>query len=642
MSAPLDPGLRAFFEPRLGIDLGRVKVSDGAAAAASARERRARAYTVGDHIVFGAGHYRPSTPSGRWLLAHELAHVAQARRGAAVGDATPAVERDASRVATALVRGRAARVRARTSPRALHRFGEPDQVPDLTFISTAGEQGFLNSAVRYHTTWGLAPRRVDTLAGLLGTLSRGTGSIGRLRIVSHADFDNLFMPMFPGGVSGIGEDELLAFAESDIAGRRATRDARPFQATDFSGTALRLARTANPAALQPFGLDQPGSAPAGAVAQLVEASATLRLVRAVPQPTTAGQATLTTALNAEIAALIAQVQQPAPGDAGVTAADARALRDAILNVQLATATFTMDPDRVSAIGVTTAGLAAGFRANLEATRRRLSSASWIDLRGCRVGERPAYLAAVATFFTGAGGRPHVSGPSLFQSYPRLGWQQVDDAGVAGLAADTDVQAALAHWAVVTGLRERLQWWRRFWLQVIVDDLRLSAPPPARPPLLSGGLHLDLDPLLLPSLPSTTLTTPPPGAPSPTARFGVQAPRLQNPMVAWARVELARYSGADGELRYYLDCALPLPVQLASNPEDIRLHFKVGLERRAIDAWLVSQWATAAPGLPALRRGDWRRDQLRQVEALSQLDASRNTLAMFVSPDPRYDAAITRI
>jgi hypothetical protein len=37
----------------------------------------ALAYTVGRDIVFGAGQYQPATPSGRRLLAHELAHVVQ-------------------------------------------------------------------------------------------------------------------------------------------------------------------------------------------------------------------------------------------------------------------------------------------------------------------------------------------------------------------------------------------------------------------------------------------------------------------------------------------------------------------------------------------------------------------------------------
>jgi len=75
---PLDSGTRGWFEPRLGMDLGEVRVHhDSHQATSTAREVRASAYTVGRHIVFGAGKYAPGSPAGREVLAHELAHVAQ-------------------------------------------------------------------------------------------------------------------------------------------------------------------------------------------------------------------------------------------------------------------------------------------------------------------------------------------------------------------------------------------------------------------------------------------------------------------------------------------------------------------------------------------------------------------------------------
>jgi hypothetical protein len=77
---PLDAGSRSFFEPRLGHDLGAVRVHVGALAGESARAVDARAFTVGSHIVFGHGSYAPHTASGRGLLAHELVHVVQQDR----------------------------------------------------------------------------------------------------------------------------------------------------------------------------------------------------------------------------------------------------------------------------------------------------------------------------------------------------------------------------------------------------------------------------------------------------------------------------------------------------------------------------------------------------------------------------------
>ena len=75
----LSPELRLPFERHFGHDFSRVRVHTGSAAALSARDVDARAYTVGDHIVFGAAQFAPDTHAGRRVLAHELAHVVQQR-----------------------------------------------------------------------------------------------------------------------------------------------------------------------------------------------------------------------------------------------------------------------------------------------------------------------------------------------------------------------------------------------------------------------------------------------------------------------------------------------------------------------------------------------------------------------------------
>ena len=76
---PLEPPARAFMGTCFGHDFSRVRVHTDAPAAESAQAVRAQAYTVGGHIVFGAGRYDPATPAGQRLLAHELAHVVQQR-----------------------------------------------------------------------------------------------------------------------------------------------------------------------------------------------------------------------------------------------------------------------------------------------------------------------------------------------------------------------------------------------------------------------------------------------------------------------------------------------------------------------------------------------------------------------------------
>jgi hypothetical protein len=75
--APLPPSERTFFEPRFGHDFSRVRIHAGNRAAGLARALEARAFTVGQDIVFGEGEYAPATHEGRQVLAHELTHTVQ-------------------------------------------------------------------------------------------------------------------------------------------------------------------------------------------------------------------------------------------------------------------------------------------------------------------------------------------------------------------------------------------------------------------------------------------------------------------------------------------------------------------------------------------------------------------------------------
>jgi hypothetical protein len=74
---PLSDSVRSYFEPRFGLDLGRVRVHTDERADASARSINALAYTTGNNIAFRTGAYEPATVSGKRLLAHELTHVIQ-------------------------------------------------------------------------------------------------------------------------------------------------------------------------------------------------------------------------------------------------------------------------------------------------------------------------------------------------------------------------------------------------------------------------------------------------------------------------------------------------------------------------------------------------------------------------------------
>jgi len=74
-------------ETRFGHDFSQVRIHDGIAAGESARTLGANAYTLGPHIVFGVGQYRPHETAGQVTLAHELAHVVQQRHDPSTGGA---------------------------------------------------------------------------------------------------------------------------------------------------------------------------------------------------------------------------------------------------------------------------------------------------------------------------------------------------------------------------------------------------------------------------------------------------------------------------------------------------------------------------------------------------------------------------
>lgn len=83
--SPLPSSTRRFFESRFGTDLSGVRLHTDATAGQLARNVGAKAFTCHQSIAFAPGQYRPNTNSGRRLLAHELTHTIQQRRGFETG-----------------------------------------------------------------------------------------------------------------------------------------------------------------------------------------------------------------------------------------------------------------------------------------------------------------------------------------------------------------------------------------------------------------------------------------------------------------------------------------------------------------------------------------------------------------------------
>jgi hypothetical protein len=123
--APLDGRTRHALEPLFGHEFSRVRIYADADAAKCAATLNARAFTVGESVVFASGAYAPDTKAGLRLLAHELTHVAQNRQqsdGERSINARDlfAAEREAERASARVAEGLpAGRIRETCAPIAL-------------------------------------------------------------------------------------------------------------------------------------------------------------------------------------------------------------------------------------------------------------------------------------------------------------------------------------------------------------------------------------------------------------------------------------------------------------------------------------------------------------------------------------------
>ncbi len=79
--SPLPPQTRTLMEHTIGADFSQVRLHTDEKAAQMSDSVQAQAFTHGQDIYFNTGKYQPDTPSGKRLLAHELAHVTQQNQG---------------------------------------------------------------------------------------------------------------------------------------------------------------------------------------------------------------------------------------------------------------------------------------------------------------------------------------------------------------------------------------------------------------------------------------------------------------------------------------------------------------------------------------------------------------------------------
>jgi len=682
---PLDVGMREFMEQRLGENFGRVRIHLDGAADEAVRSVGAKAFTKGSQIVFGAGHYSPDTAKGRWLLAHELAHVAQTHPGES-SSPTADVEHDASRAATAAMEGRRAHLRARHDGVRLHRFGEPENVPEITYISTQGQPGFLREALEFHRGWALTIEQVSSVEQMVGHLARATTHLNRIRFVTHAAQVGVFTSLFTGEpLESLQQGRVSAYAESDAAGLALdTQMSLNINLTSF----VNEIRSSSPALLRPFGLETVGD-PTNQLEQYFRRVLQLEALTRTRTAQNAAQfdpmiAALPTVISNVVPLVVQQfAPPPAPppttGQPGtpspptapvVTSADVVALQPAI-QAAITALNFTFSGITVPAaqaahVREAQRAIAGGFRGRLNTARSRFDADSWVDIRGCNAGNDINYLRAVSRFFGNAPALPHVSAPSWFQVFPILQLHSFgSDAAINSAASNPNVTEALDRWSPMTGARQQMELLRTFYSLEILRRQNLATQtsgsgatsgPFGTLPRLTIDPMISLDPLA-PGLPTTAADRtavsllripffPPLGEPQlfrPAPRFTLPGNfRLPDPGIAIAQNALDRLNAANAELHYYLDSALVLPVFTGGDQQQFDMFVNAQLQNQAIDDWLSSQWSSAAPGLAALQALPSDAQGTRRVQGLVEAHQTTPGAQMVFPPDPRYWEHINRI
>ena len=77
----LPSNTRQDMEARFGHSFSQVRIHTDQQAVAMTQQVNAEAFATGNHIYLNAGRYQPESSSGQRLLAHELTHVLQQRKG---------------------------------------------------------------------------------------------------------------------------------------------------------------------------------------------------------------------------------------------------------------------------------------------------------------------------------------------------------------------------------------------------------------------------------------------------------------------------------------------------------------------------------------------------------------------------------
>jgi hypothetical protein len=158
---PLDGATRAAMEAAFGMNLGDVRVHTGDIAEQSAESLGARAFTRGEDVYFNQGEYDPTSRAGQELLAHELTHVLQQRRGAAAGPSAnqpdDEFEQEAQAAGPVVLAGQRAQLAGRGTAPPIQRQKKKDEAPVIMrhgdWIDASPETGAIDAGGRFSVAY---------------------------------------------------------------------------------------------------------------------------------------------------------------------------------------------------------------------------------------------------------------------------------------------------------------------------------------------------------------------------------------------------------------------------------------------------------------------------------------------------------
>ncbi|HOY05858.1 MAG TPA: hypothetical protein PLO67_10680 [Saprospiraceae bacterium] len=352
--------------------------------------------------------------------------------------------------------------------------GKPERVPQIAYVRERAEDGFLGSAKRYYQFFGINVHEVNSIVEILQHLSQQS-AMQKVVVVSHAHPRGMIIPFFTNGVTGTNKEIFTAFAESDLRGLELLS---PFPTGvnhlfNWDSILVRLmtavrARPNATARLTPFSLQTSGR-PNGNLLQYFKYCFDIVYLRdpgrvkrnpSQRDGLTSGQrTTLANFVGAILDALKPLVR-----------ADWSATDQQILDLKTLITGMTyddlpgvgdfhphlgLDDDSMNDFPTLLAIPAAmpTFRTNLDNARQKLDSSSWVDVRGCRVGQDEEYLEALRTFFGRTGQEPKISAPRHFQNYPEI------DRERPGTRANIGALITGGHWGHnETAFKEKFSVW----------------------------------------------------------------------------------------------------------------------------------------------------------------------------------------